>query len=275
MISLKKINKEKVKPVKVDKIDDKNVKGLCVLPLYSNTFIVAKKNSGKTVLINHILSKCSNRNSKIYFFVSTIYKDATYKSILEMLDKKKIEYEIYLNIVENGINHLEEIINNLSIEDDFSSSSSDDDMIIEKKRYINCGSDEEEDEEEIKKYKPKMICAEQIFIFDDLSDQLRNKYLSVVLKKNRHFKSKTIISSQYLHDVKPEVLMNLDVCIIFGGMPEEKLKIIYKNLDIGLIDFETFKNIYEEATNKKYDFLKINIRDETFFKNFNKQFLIS
>lgn len=276
MLRLEKVNKEKVKPIPIKKIDDKNIKGVNILPLYSNSFLLAKKASGKTTVLNHILKNTTNKLTKIFFFVSTIFKDASYKEILKMLDKKGVQYDVFLNIEENGINHLDDIIQVLETQVDNSSSDSsdeDDEFIEYKRKILNFGDSSDEEMEDIQEYKPKKVCAEYIFVFDDMSNQLRNPSVGYLLKKNRHFKSKTIISSQYLHDVKPEVLMNLDIMLLFGGLPDDKLKIVHKSLDLA-VDYNLFKDMYLESTIQKYHFLKINIRDELYYKDFNKRFII-
>jgi hypothetical protein len=52
-----------------------------------------------------------------------------------------------------------------------------------------------------KVYKLKKLSPEFIFVFDNLSDKLQNKYISALLKQNRHYKAKVIISSQYYNDI--------------------------------------------------------------------------
>lgn len=264
MIHIKKINNQVVKPLKLDKIPEDKIKG-CELfnNIYSNIFILAKKNSGKTTTIYKILKECINKKSVVHIFCSTVYKDASYKKITEMLEKKGVGHHEYTSITEDKENHLESIINQLQEKPE--------EEVKEEKvkiKYIRCEESSEEEEEE---YKPKKIAPEHIFLFDDLSNQLSNKFVNVLLKKNRHFKSKVILSSQYLHDLKPEAILNLDYMIMFGNIPLEKLKIAYNNLDLS-IDFNLFLQLYENATKDKYNFLYINIRDESFRKNFNMAF---
>lgn len=272
MISIKKIKGAgKVKPLKIiEQIDEKNIKGSAYLPLYSNTFILAKKNSGKTTTIAHLLKNIVGLDTNIYIFCSTVYKDISYKEIVKTLENKGANVFIYTSIYENGENVLNNIINNMTTEDDdfFNSSDSEDEEEEQEPKIINCENYSEIIENK-KRIKPRKITAKNIFLFDDLSNELKSPEISYLLKRNRHFLSKTIISSQYIHDLKPESIMQLDIMILFGNIPIEKLKIIYKLLDLGSLDFNLFLKYYEIATKEKYNFLKIDIRKEKFYINFN------
>ena len=266
MITLKKINSQIVKPLKLETIPLEKIKGCDLFSnIYANIFILAKKNSGKTTTIYKILKECLNKNSVVHIFCSTVYKDNSYKKIIEILDKKGIEHFEYTSITEDKENHLEQIITSLQEKPE--------EEIMQEKikvKYIKC---EESSDEEEQEYKPKKIAPEHVFLFDDMSNQLSNKYVNVLLKKNRHFKSKVIISSQYLHDLKPEAILNLDYMLMFGNIPLEKLKICYNNLDLS-IDFNLFLQLYENATMDKYNFLYVDIRNEVSRKNFNMAYEI-
>ena len=135
------------------------------------------------------------------------------------------------------------------------------------KSIIRCGDEDEECEEE-KKKKSKYVDLDYIIVLDDLSSELKNKALVSLLKKNRHFKSKVIVSSQYLNDLLPESLKQIDYWLVFRGMPEEKLQHIYKMADLS-IPYELFTQIYKKATEKMYSFLYIDTQKELFRRNFN------
>lgn len=265
MIKIKKINNEKIKPIKnIQTLEPKKIKGHCMFPsLYSNIFILAKKNSGKTTTIYNILKKGVNKKTIVYFFVSTIYKDQSYKEILDMLDKKNVKHFEYTNISEGKENNLEQIINELQTPE-----------IEEQKeekpkiKYIYCGDSSDEEEPE---YKPKKISPEYFFIFDDISSELRNPIISTLIKKNRHFKAKVICSSQALHDMTPSSIQNLDYMLIFPNVPKEKLEVVHKQLDLA-IDLKIFLEIYKNATSEKYNFLYIDTRNDTYRRNFNMQY---
>jgi|688.fasta_scaffold60564_3 hypothetical protein len=265
MISIKKINNEIVKPLKLPKIDENKIKGCNLFPnIYSNIFLLAKKMSGKTTVINKIL-KCSlNKLSKVYIFCSTVYKDSSYIEIIKMLDRKGIEHHEFTSIIENGVNNLENIIIDLQNHEK---------MEIEepkpKIKFIKC--DSSSDEEDEYEYKPKKIAPEVIFLFDDISNELHLPIISTVLKKNRHYKSKCIISSQYMNDLKPASIQQLDYVLIFGGQPTEKLNILHKQIDLSS-PLNIFLEIYHNATSEKYNFLYVDVRKEKYRKNFNIEY---
>ena len=114
-----------------------------------------------------------------------------------------------------------------------------------------------------------------MIVFDDLSNELKSTQLLSLMKKNRHYKSKLIISSQYLNDLLPASRKQLDIIILFKGLPEHKVKEIYKDSDISIASFDTFYKIYKEATVKPFSFLYIDTRGDKLRMNFDKEFIIN
>lgn len=234
---MNKINNIKIQVLK-NKENEKKI--LCADMFshpYSNIFINSKKNTGKTNLIYNIISYCAvPKKTKIYWFSKTVENDNTSIAILDKLNKYNIEYEIYDEleyIDENGKkqkNVLNKIISDIKNELEVNKES------IKRSRYL---------------------FPRYIFIFDDFSEALRNKSIEPLLKKNRHYKIMTLISSQWFNDLTPGARSNINVIILYGGVPLKKLKDIYDTY-INDIPFEQFINIYETATNEKYNFLYIN-----------------
>ena len=66
--------------------------------LYSNIFICAQKNSGKTNVINTILLSCANENTIMYIFSSTHEKDENWVKIKKSLTKRKIDFETFMDV---------------------------------------------------------------------------------------------------------------------------------------------------------------------------------
>lgn len=74
MIQLHRINNERVKPIKIPKVEVDKIKGHCVFPeVYSNIFLVARKKSGKTSVIWKILKSCAGRDTHIVLFLQARY----------------------------------------------------------------------------------------------------------------------------------------------------------------------------------------------------------
>lgn len=265
MIRVKKINNVTVKPIKQMK-NDLIVKGeeLFSEP-YCNVFLCAKKKSGKSTVIYNILKKCIGKNTKVHIFASTAFSDVTYKRIAEYLDNHEIDYEIYTSIVEEGVNVIKQIIDELNLE---AQNKEEEEQKPAEPVMIEMG----EKERPVRKpRKPKYLAPEHLFIFDDLGATLRDKAIDSLLKVNRHYKSKVIISSQYLNDLSPQARLQLDYVLLFKGLPMEKLGQIYKDIDLS-IDFDEFLKYYEIATNEKFSFLYVDVRSERYRITFDREF---
>ncbi len=128
-------------------------------------------------------------------------------------------------------------------------------------------------EKKKKNKKSKYLSPEYMIIFDDLSNELKSRTLTSLLKFNRHFKAKLIISSQWLHDLLPESRKQIDLFLIFKGFPQDKIALIYKDCDSS-IPFETFYHIYKKSTKKPHSFMYIDTRSDEFRCNFDKKFII-
>ena len=112
----KEINKITIKPVVHLALESHEILGFDYFPtLYSNIYICSRRRSGKTTLIYNILKHCTSKRTNVVFFCSTIHRDSTYKLILEMLEKKKVNvmtYDHFLNGKENLLNGIIEELNN-------------------------------------------------------------------------------------------------------------------------------------------------------------------
>lgn len=264
MIKTKRINNEIVKPIPIS--------GGAKIPAlgsdlfeepYANIFITAKKNTGKSTVIYNILKKCAGHDTNIIMFASTLNKDKNLIAIKEYSEKHCMSFSGYTSIIENGQNHLEELILSLQIPIEESDSESEDEM-----PFIRNGFGKLQHKQRRKPRPPKYIVPEYILIFDDMSSELKAKTLETLLKNMRHFNMKVIISSQYLLDIPPASRRQLDYWLVFAGMSEEKLEMIHRDADIG-IDFDKFDELYHYATKERRSFLYIDQVNQTFRKNFN------
>ena len=262
-----KINDIIVEPIKKNATNPDKILGYDIFPdPYSNIFLCAKKRSGKTSTLFSILKKCAGKDTKILIFASTVFKDDNYKAIMKYFKSKQIVLIPKTHFINEGVNELENLIKSLEKENEDSEESEDDE--------ITMLADDLTKFREIKeKKKISKLAPEFIFVFDDLSKDLRNKCISALLKKNRHFKCKTIISSQTWSDIDQEGRNKIDYCILFQGHSKEKLELIHKDLDLS-IPFDEFLAIYYNATAEKYHFLYIDVRECSFRQDFNKLFVI-
>ena len=253
MYQVKKLNNEHVKAVPVKIVDTRPIKGHNLFPeIYANIFYCAKKKMGKTSALFKTLKRCAGRNTKIVVFCSTLNKDASWTTIREWANKKGIPFVGHLGIKdENKVDRLAQFLEELQQPEE-----------VEEKGFFE--SDSEEEEEALPKYRS----PEYIFVLDDLSRECRLPSVSTLLKKNRHFKAKVIISSQYPNDLQPEAAMQLDYWILFKDHTRKKVDEIHALTDSSL-DADEFYKLYKFATEQPFAFLYVDRIDGTFRRNFN------
>ncbi len=294
MLSLKKINKQVVKAIPIPNEDTRPIKGYDICEeVYANIFLCAKKKSGKTSTIFKILKNCCQKKTVIYIFCSTAYKDQNWIEIIKHFKDKGMEVKVFTSIFEDGKDQLYNLINdlkhgetgpieeNLEEEEQLLEPDPCDIIIAQLARMSSPANplgytlphDIKEDKPP-KERKSKYRAPEFMIVFDDLSGELKSNSLIELLKKNRHYKTKMIISSQWIHDLKPESRKQMDLFLVFKGFTDKKIAEIYKDCDSS-IPFETFVEIYKQATEKPFSFMYIDTRSDKFRCNFNQEFMLN
>ncbi len=272
MIRIRKINNNTVQAVPIEvtnKEDLKPIKGADIFgEIYCNSFCLAKKKSGKSTLMYKIVKETCDRRTKVFAFVSTINKDKTWNTIRKYCENKNIEFHGFTSIIddETGQNILEELVVRLQKEVPEETVKP-----KKKKSLIIMNDDSDDEEEKPKRYKYRV--PEYLFILDDLSTELSNPAVTSLLKKNRHFQSKVIVSNQYWNDLAKSARKNIDYMIIFGAQPKDKLQEIHKELDLSLT-FDEFYKLYKYATKERFSFLYIDVVNETFRRSFDTSLII-
>ena len=270
----KEINNIKIRPVVHLALESHEILGFDYFStLYSNIYICSRRRSGKTTLIYNILKHCVNKRTNVVFFCSTINRDSTYKLILEMLEKKKVNvmtYDHFLNGKENKLTGIIEELNNDLEAKEQERIKLDEEKLDPKPKMVLFP---EEKLIERKPRKPKKLSPEYIFIFDDLGNDLRHQSITQLFKTSRHYKAKVIVSSQYVHDLSNSCIKNLDYTLVFKSFNREKLLVLFEALDLS-IDFELFEQLYLDATAEPFNFLYVDSRENTYRKNFNKEYLL-
>lgn len=274
-IVAKKINNKTVRACpKLKPVDERPVKGAEYFPeIYGNIFCVAKKKSGKTTVIYNIVKNCISKETEVIVFASTVNKDDSYYTIRKYCESKGISFTAYTSLKDDdGNNQIAELVKFLELKAKAELEKEDEDEEEEPKRKSILLVDTDSDEEP-KRRKSKYRVPDYLLIFDDLSNELKDRWMRKLLKENRHYKAKVIVSSQWLHDMYPDERKQIDYFLVFKGLPEAKLTEIYKDADLS-IPFDDFVTIYKCATKEKYSFLYIDTKNEQFRINFNTEILI-
>ena len=271
MLRTKKINDFRIRKIRLPQVSEKKIKGGELLPIYSNTFICAKKNSGKTTTIFNVLKKCVDKDTILDFFVATIEKDRTWKAIVDYFTNKGCIVNSNMSTVgDDGNDLIREIIDTpVEWTDDEDSSSEEEDL-----KYISIDDpNKREQEPKKKKRKKKKMAQKRVIVLDDLSTELKKPSIDALLKINRHLGSKVILSSQYLNDLSPQARRNIDVWLLFPGLKKNKLSQVVRDCDTRL-EFPEFEEVYRFATDRKYNFMCLNTDTDTYRKNFNEEIII-
>ena len=272
------VSKEIVKPIKLDRhVEDKDAKGGDVFSLYSNIFLCAKKKSGKTSTVYKILKMCCNSKTNIIIFASTVNKDENWKKIVQRFSKTN-NVATYTSLFEDGIDRLKEFIDML--QEEVEESSTEESKSEDEPDPI-CEFDDPPKRRSKKKKRAKQraakpkrkIAPEYVFVLDDLSTELSKPIISAFVKKNRHFKCKVIISSQWWNDLHSQARQQLDYILLYPKMRKDKLEVIHKEADLA-IPLKEFNELYEDATSKQYNFLYVDVRNEKFRRNFTDEYIL-
>ena len=185
-----------------------------------------------------------------------------------MCKNKGIPYCGYTSLMDENVDILDELMKKLQQEAEPEDSDTDEEPEDTK---LNLFNDYDSENDEPKKRKAKYQVPEYIIFIDDLSNELKSPTIIKLMKANRHYKCKLIISSQFVHDLRPESIKQLDFMIMFKSMSTEKLEKIYKDLDLS-VDFNTFITMYKDSTKEKFNFFYIDVRNDEFRKNFTHKY---
>ena len=132
MLKTRTINDFKINKIRLPNVAEKKIRGGEILPLYSNTFICAKKNSGKTTTIFNILKKCADKDTILDLFVSTIEMDRSWIQIINYFQNKGLTVNANISTIGESGDLIREIIDTpVEFSEDESESESEEDL-----RYI-------------------------------------------------------------------------------------------------------------------------------------------
>lgn len=272
MIRVKRINKEAVKAVKfIDEEEDKRpVKGADIFPeIYANIFLCARKKSGKSCVIYHTIQHCATTETRVIAFSSMLNRDPTWRAIEDLCKTMKIQFDGFTSIKdpETKEDILDTIVKTLEATSEKVETAA---AAAPSKQLIITDSDPAPESKNSRRKRPKEKAPKIIFIFDDLSGELKAPSVTQLMKKNRHLKSKLIIASQYWNDVDLQARKQIDYVLLYRGLAQslDKLEDIYKNCDLS-VPFEVFVQIYRYCTAVKFHFMWIDVVNSEFRKDFS------
>lgn len=197
--------------------------------------IHAPSRSGKSVVItNLIYNEAFNfkeRFQKIIFISPTILIDGTLQYAREDDDIVKIHDE---DMLEN----LDLVINNI--------------LSAQKEAFDKEGS-----------------APPTLLILDDCLAFLKNRTLSYLSTKNRHYAVSLILTSQYYRKIDPVIRANATNWLLFKTMVDKEKEAVIEDLNA----FPEFEKFYDEATKEPYSFLFADMLKMRLFKRFEGEAL--
>lgn len=231
---------------------------------FCNIALLATIKSGKTTIIYNILERCAGPNTQVVVFCPNWNIDKTYEKIRDMLDRKGVSYTGYLdlmdgkeNIIDTYLNEAQQIGQGYQPEPP---KPTIDTKIEEMRIRMFGGSKPKEPEPEPEKPKEsKYIERDYIFIFDDMSQDLRNLKVEKLAKSIRHLKAMSIMSFHSIVDIRPSMRKQINYMLLFKGVPEDDLQVLRKQFSLSTSP-EKFIEIYKKATEKMFRFLYIDVR---------------
>jgi len=265
MLVTKTVNKCRVNRIPQEGEGDKRpTKGFELCPhLYANIYLVAMKNSGKTTLIYNIINRCAGRNTKVIAFVSTFHNDVNWRMIEKKLEEKGIPLQAFTSLLnEEKVDQLATLMKIWQAPEEEGGGPA------EAPKMVSFAIPEDAPKRE---RKLPYQSPEYIIVLDDLADDLKKKSVETLLKKNRHFKCKVIISSQWLNDIPPSALGQMSIVIMLRGFSEPKLAEFHSKARLS-IPIEKFVEMYKDATSVPYGFLYIDLEHHKFRSKFDAQY---
>lgn len=298
---MRTLNIVEIKPIPLEHLPPEKIQGYEVFEEpYANVFFMARKKQGKTTAMWTALKRCISRSKQypttVHFYIGSIYRDPSYKYIIKELKKRGVPYSLNSSLFDENkadvlaadVKQLEEKYKeDLEAEfDDSDSSDTDNDyyeypygpafgggkyVTMTREELLELALAKGAEPLSRKPKPPKKIAPEDIFVFDDLGQEINHSpSLCRLMKENRHLKSKVFICSQWLNDVPLQARSQLDYLLMWSKVSEPKLAEVFSNLDLP-VDFDDFRTMYYDATAEPHGFLYIDVVNGKFRKGFSKK----
>ena len=257
---LRRINNHDLVPITGGKEDKRPIRGFDLIPyLYCNIYALARKKSGKTTAVTHIVETCALPGfTTVIVFSATAGTDVTWKETFKRLDKAGIAHIHFRRLKEGKEHHLEEFFHT------FESQHEEPEEEPQKPKRI--AGHLAPPERSRKPRKPKEQAPEYIIVCDDFSTELKDPQVVKLLKEHRHYFAKVIISTQYLTDLRglgPRG--QIDIWLLWGHHTREIIKDIAETVGIR---YELLQQLYNWVTKKPFRFLYLDWGNKDLRVNF-------
>lgn len=207
------------------------------------------------------------RKVTFIIFSSTAFTDPKMIYIMELISKAKAKFAVHKSTIdEDGVNILQHILNEIT-----EKKENEDEM-----EFADSDSEEEELDKKVRKLTtPITHSGDYVFIFDDMQNEYKsNKAILTLLSNLRHMNiSNVLMTAQNAKKYHPDMINNSTGALLFNGITDNRLRHIHDNLDIKM-PYKEFKKLYEITTKTPPNFLYIDRKNKTFWKNFTDKYEI-
>lgn len=231
---------------------------------FESIAIISKRGSGKSTLIYNLIERfleSKPSHKMVLIFCKTLNLDPIYKKLLEPIKVKKNLIEQKPSLIDIKIAKLlgkGEPVKKVEYE-------------YIPQPHIR-GFDSLDKLDQVNEALLVNKSTEFLLIFDDISRELqKNKLLPELIKRLRHSQATIILSSQVITDLPKPIRLNINVYILYGEFPIDKMKDIYSESMPG-IPFTQWYNFYKIATKEKYNFFFSDSSNNDYRKNLNIKF---
>lgn len=211
---------------------------------FPNCLMCASKNSGKTTCTFWMIMKFMTNKTKLIWFSRNLLSDKDNVNAIKHITDKFGEdsVEVYKSLYdEEGNNILAEKI------------------------------DEAETLNQ-REVKTKYMFPTMIIVWDDIpEEELKEGLIGEICSRNRHFGIITIQSTQRFKNTDVKSRDNLDLILLWKGLPKEKIKDM---ADFMTTDRKHFEKLYNYASGGDRNFLTFSKTDHKFRKNFDENIYI-
>lgn len=253
------------------------VKGAVLIPeLYSTTFLAGKTYSGKTVVIDHLMKHTIDPRTTVIIFCSTVNIDKQWLAIQKALKKRGIPCVSFTSLVdeETKCSMLDSFLKTIEDDNTVPTEPAEPEQQPPVPTMCQFPMTKPEPEQTQKnldvKHEPKNLVPEYLLIFDDLTrDELRSDSILNLIKKNRHYKARVFISTQFVRGITPSTYSQLWYLYLFPGFSIEDVKLVHERIQTTL-KFPEFLELYQQITKKPHQFLNIDVRRGVLRHNFGK-----